>query len=93
MARSKGRTGRPWRRAREQVLSKPHLICGICGHQIDKTLKHPDPMSASVDHIDPLGDDGAELDPRNLQPAHYGCNSRKGRNRRVVVHNSRKWFG
>lgn len=92
MARSRGRTGRPWRRAQAKVLSQIPLICGICGNEMDKAIEWPDPLSPTVDHIQPLGDDGAELDLNNLQPAHLHCNSSKGKNRRSFSRNSRKWL-
>jgi 5-methylcytosine-specific restriction endonuclease McrA len=56
----RGRQGRPWRRARAQVLARSRL-CWICGHD----------ASDSVDHVTPLSAGGAPLDPDNLRPAHH----------------------
>lgn len=76
MPRSKGRTGRPWRRIRAQVLAESQL-CWICGHGAADT----------VDHVIPLSKGGDPLDPANLRPAHgvngcpvcrRKCNSSKG---------------
>ena len=72
----RGRGGRPWRRVRAQVLAASR-ICWICGHD----------GSDSVDHLTPLADDGAALDPANLAPAHHApcptcgrrCNASRGR--------------
>lgn len=51
--------------------------CGICGLPVDGSLKGPDPMSASLDHINPLAAHGGH-DDDNLQLTHLGCNARKG---------------
>jgi predicted kinase len=72
----RGRRGRPWRRARQQVLAASRT-CWICGHG----------GADSADHVTPLVDGGDALDPDNLAPAHYRpcptcgrrCNTAKGR--------------
>lgn len=51
--------------------------CGLCGHPMDPSLRRPDPMSKSVDHIIPLSKGGAH-EQSNLQWAHLVCNFRKG---------------
>lgn len=56
----KGRKGRPYRRWREDILTRS-TICWICGH----------PGADSADHIVPLTRGGAPLDPDNGAPAHY----------------------
>jgi 5-methylcytosine-specific restriction endonuclease McrA len=76
MARSRGRSGRPWRRVRAQVLAASRT-CWICGHGAADT----------VDHVIALSKGGDPLDPANLRPAHgvkgcpvcgRKCNSSKG---------------
>lgn len=52
-------------------------LCGICGDYIDRDVRWPDPMSASVDHIVPLSKGGAHAQ-FNLQWTHLGENSAKG---------------
>lgn len=64
MARNPGRTGRPWRRARNAVLAD-NDVCWLCGK----------PGATSVDHVIPLNKGGPELDPANLRPAHISCNT------------------
>ena len=59
MSRHHQNLGRPYRRARAQVLGQSD-ICGICGH----------PGSDSVDHIVPVSLGGPPDDVRNLRPAH-----------------------
>ena len=60
-----------------KVYERDSYICGICGEPIDKNLKHPDPMSCSLDHIIPLSK-GGEHSMANTQPAHLVCNLSKG---------------
>lgn len=50
--------------------------CGICGELVDATVRWPDPMSGSLDHIVPLARGGAH-DPSNVQLAHLRCNIAK----------------
>lgn len=51
--------------------------CQLCGDQIDRTIKAPLAMSASVDHIVPLSRGGSH-EQSNLQWTHLVCNKRKG---------------
>ena len=78
MPRSRGRTGRPWRRAAERVRRNQN-VCHLCGQVIDKTLPYTHPKSFTVDHVDPLSlNPGGALDYSNLKAAHRSCNSSKG---------------
>ncbi len=52
--------------------------CAICGEYVDKTLKSPHPMSASIDHIIPISAGGHPSNMDNLQLAHRKCNRMKG---------------
>jgi 5-methylcytosine-specific restriction endonuclease McrA len=93
--RSKGRTGRPWRRIRARVIASSD-ICWICQERVDKTLPARHPRSASVDHVNAINLGGALRDPANLRLAHYGCNSRRGDGRYDLVldglgSQSREW--
>ena len=92
MAKDPGRTGRPWRRAWERVY-RTENVCAGCGKPIDKTLKWPDPMSFSVDHIEPVSlHPHLALERSNLQAMHLSCNSSKGNGtRRAKVPTSRDW--
>lgn len=51
--------------------------CGICGKQVDMTLKYPHPLSKCIDHIIPLAKGGHPSDLDNLQLAHWTCNRQK----------------
>lgn len=65
-----------YERNRKTILATQE-ICAICGKPVDKTLKPPDPMSATVDHIIPIAKGGHPSDLSNLQLAHRCCNIRK----------------
>lgn len=52
-------------------------VCGICGKQVDFSLKFPHPLSACVDHIIPVAKGGHPSDIDNLQLAHFCCNRAK----------------
>jgi 5-methylcytosine-specific restriction endonuclease McrA len=51
--------------------------CGLCDEPMDRNLKHPDPLSKSLDHIHPISRGGLH-EQTNLQWAHLICNIRKG---------------
>ena len=55
-------------------------ICAICGMPVDFTLKYPNPMSATIDHIIPIKYGGHPSDIDNLQLAHLRCNLQKSTN-------------
>ena len=61
-----------------KIILATQTICAICGQPVDKTLKSPDPMSATVDHIIPVTRHGHPSDLANLQLAHRACNLAKG---------------
>lgn len=52
-------------------------VCALCGQPVDKNLKYPHPLSATVDHIIPLTKGGHPSDIENLQLAHFVCNRQK----------------
>lgn len=60
-----------------KIILASQSICGICGKPVDKMLKYPDPMSATVDHIIPLNKNGDPVSLDNLQLAHRYCNRQK----------------
>lgn len=61
----------------KQIVLATQDVCGICGAPVDKTLKAPDPLSPTVDHIIPVAKGGHPSDLQNLQLAHRWCNLHK----------------
>lgn len=66
----------PYTRNRKKILAT-QTVCGICGKPVDKGLRYPHPMSATVDHIIPIDRGGHPSDIDNLQLAHFICNRYK----------------
>ena len=62
---------------RLEVADRDNWICGLCHGPVDSTLKYPDPLSASLDHITPLSLGGLHI-RANAQLAHLRCNLSKG---------------
>lgn len=70
------------------LIRKTATLCAICGMPIDKSLKFPDPMSISIDHIIPVAKGGkSTLD--NLQAAHLICNKAKGK--KVLIQTDKEY--
>ena len=63
--------------ANRKLILASQDVCAICGQPVDKTLKSPHPMSATVDHIIPIAKGGHPSDINNLQLAHRACNRAK----------------
>lgn len=61
---------------RRKILAT-QTICALCGQPVDKSLRYPHPLSATVDHIIPLAQGGHPSDIENLQLAHFVCNRQK----------------
>lgn len=75
-ARQRGaRVGEPF--TRQYIGERDSWQCALCGEAIDSTLKWPDPMSQSLEHIVPLAL-GGEHSKENCTIAHVSCNSRGG---------------
>jgi hypothetical protein len=62
---------------RVDIYERDSWICQLCNEPVDKTLKYPNLMSASLDHILPVSLGGAHTTV-NVQLAHLGCNISKG---------------
>ncbi len=61
---------------RSRVFERDGWKCGICQKRVDKRLKHPHPLSASLDHVVPMALGGGHT-YLNTQCAHLQCNSKK----------------
>ena len=58
-----------------EIYERDGWICQICGKKVDKKLKYPNQLSASLDHIVPLSKGGSHS-RSNVQLAHWICNVR-----------------
>jgi 5-methylcytosine-specific restriction endonuclease McrA len=63
-------------RKQRAALMVEGVICVLCGQPIDLSLKWPDPMCFTADHITPVDKGGHNLGP--LQPMHATCNRARG---------------
>lgn len=61
----------------KKIILSTQSVCAICGLPVDKSLKYPNPWSASVDHIIPVSKRGDPIALENLQLAHRKCNRMK----------------
>ncbi len=64
------------RDAHRRTIARGRPPCGICGDDIDYSLRYPDPDCYVVDHIHPRAKGGAD-DLENKQAAHNRCNRAK----------------
>lgn len=64
-------------RKNKKIILATQSICGICGKPVDKTLRYPNPLSPTIDHIVPIDRGGHPSDIQNLQLAHWTCNRQK----------------
>lgn len=59
-------------------LMKLGGCCGICGKEVDTSIKDPsDPLAPVIDHIIPIAKGGHPSSIENLQLAHRWCNRQK----------------
>ena len=63
-------------RNKKRILKTKHT-CGICGHDVDKSLAYPHPLSPVIDHIIPVSKGGHPSNMDNLQLTHWKCNRDK----------------
>lgn len=62
---------------RNLIGARDRWRCGLCGRRVNNALTYPHPMSASLDHIEPLSLGGKHI-LSNVQIAHLTCNVAKG---------------
>jgi len=64
---------------RVEVYERDNWKCQICGFMIDSSLRFPNPLAATLDHIVPLALGGTHT-YENVGTAHAFCNFQKGCN-------------
>ena len=67
----------PWALTVEQLIERDGNTCWLCGSVVVLSVRRPDPMCPSVDHVIALSRGGLDL-PENVALAHLICNMRKG---------------
>ena len=81
------RTAKPERRAAAngvayepvepvEIFERDRWVCQICRKKVDRALRYPDPLCASIDHVIPWALGGSHTRD-NLQCSHLICNLRK----------------
>jgi 5-methylcytosine-specific restriction endonuclease McrA len=60
----------------EYVANRDRFRCGICRRKVSMNLRYPHLRSATIDHVVPLAEGGADT-RANVQLAHLICNSLK----------------
>lgn len=66
-----------WCMTVHEIAARDGTLCGICGEDVDLSLRNRDPLSPSVDHIVARSAGGAD-EPDNVRLVHLTCNIRKG---------------
>lgn len=61
----------------KKKILQTQKVCGICGKEVDFSVKYPHPLSPCIDHIIPIAKGGHPSDITNLQLAHWTCNRQK----------------
>ena len=65
-----------------EIFERDHWICGICYGTIDRMLRQPNELCATIDHIVSRcqwsGDISEWHSHDNVQAAHLKCNLQKG---------------
>ena len=57
------------------ILKSKHVLCEVCGSEINMKAVFPAGDSFTIDHIKPLSRGGSHS-PDNVRPAHLSCNIR-----------------
>jgi 5-methylcytosine-specific restriction endonuclease McrA len=66
------------------IFERDEWTCALCYGPIDRMLRHPHPLSPTLDHRTPLRRGGAHI-AENVQATHLRCNSWKGNRLHVEI--------
>jgi len=72
----------------KKIILATQEVCAICGQPVDKSLKYPHPLSATIDHIIPVDKGGHPSNIDNLQLAHFSCN--RAKSDKILMQNASK---
>lgn len=61
-----------------EIYERDGWRCGVCRRAVNRRLAWPHPMSASLDHIIPISEEGSSHTRANVRLAHLGCNVARG---------------
>lgn len=61
---------------RIEVFEAHNWICHVCNETINPEVRHPDPLSATIDHVIELCNGGTHTWD-NVAPAHKRCNEQR----------------
>lgn len=61
----------------QEIYERDNWICHLCGEKIDPSLRMPDRMSRTLDHLIPISKGGNHTKD-NVSAAHWLCNVRRG---------------
>src|SRR3990167_11270745 len=69
----------PGRKAnmKKRLFFKQRGLCCLCDQLMDESLKVPDPMAITIDHIQPISRGGRVSATDNMRLAHAKCNWRR----------------
>lgn len=59
-----------------EIAERDGWRCQLCGMKVPAAKRHPDPKSASIDHIIPISRGGGDV-KANVQLTHFSCNIAK----------------
>ena len=74
---ARGSDGTVHRVRRIDIYERDHWICQLCGTEVDRSGRHPNPDAPSLDHIVPVARGGTH-EASNLQTTHLRCNLARG---------------
>lgn len=61
---------------RRLVFERDGWVCHLCGEQIDRNARYPEPLSGVLDHVIARSRGGSDGED-NLKASHARCNSKK----------------
>ena len=76
------------------VRNRHEPTCYVCGEPIDYTLRYPNPLAFSVEHVIPrAARPDLTFDTANMRASHHMCNLHRGKTTLTITERatSRRW--